>query len=307
MKLRLFLIKKSREKKHKQFMDFCNPSKNDKVLDVGTQGVDYRDTDNFLVKNYPYHQKLTCLGIQDLSNFSKRYPNVKAVTYDGKKFPFKNGSFEYVWSNAVIEHVGNRKKQELFLSEMIRVAKKKVFFTTPNKGFPIELHTSLPFVHWLDKNKSDWFYIKAGKKFATGEYMDLLMKNDIIDLLETVKKEHRFDYKIIKNRFSGMAVTFSILVTKKEYEKQPGYKEIWSLQKIVDKSLINKKNLKVFGLSLQYGFLQKTVTSAPSLTNSGAKCSTTCSTPPDLAGIPRKPIIAIFILLIIFYFLNTII
>ena len=52
------------------------------------------------------------------------------------------------FSNAVIEHVGGRERQRQLVSEAIRVG-RRVFITTPNRRFPVEVHTRLPLVHWL--------------------------------------------------------------------------------------------------------------------------------------------------------------
>jgi hypothetical protein len=43
---------------------------------------------------------------------------------------------------------GGRDGQRAFVHELCRVA-KRVYVTTPNRWFPIEVHTLLPFVHWL--------------------------------------------------------------------------------------------------------------------------------------------------------------
>ena len=62
--------------------------------------------------------------------------------------PFDDGSFDVVFSNAVIEHVGDRERQGQLVREALRVG-RRVFLTTPNRWFPVEVHTRLPFVHWL--------------------------------------------------------------------------------------------------------------------------------------------------------------
>ncbi len=55
-----------------------------------------------------------------------------------------------MWSNAVLEHVGTRDDQLLFLREVRRVG-RRVFLTTPNRHFPVEVHTRTPLLHWLPK------------------------------------------------------------------------------------------------------------------------------------------------------------
>ena len=71
------------------------------------------------------------------------------VRADGRNLPFADGEFDLCFSNAVIEHVaGGREGQRQFVDELCRVA-GRVFVTTPNRWFPIDPHTLLPFVHWL--------------------------------------------------------------------------------------------------------------------------------------------------------------
>jgi hypothetical protein len=216
MNLIEYLMDKSREKKHQQFVTFCNPKKMDLVLDVGVQDKQYKASDNFFEQNYPYKKNITALGVEELTNFSKRYPNVKAVTYDGKFFPFDDGQFDFVWSNAVVEHVGGFDRQLLFISELIRVAKKKIVFTTPDRCFPFEIHTRLPLVHWFPRNISNWFYIKSGNKFAAGDYMYLLTKKDLVKILDKIKKKNNsIHFEIKKNRIFGFSSTFTVLINKK--------------------------------------------------------------------------------------------
>ena len=50
-------------------------------------------------------------------------------------------------------------------SEALRVG-RRAFITTPNRGFPVEVHTRLPFVHWLPDGFAHRAYDAAGKGFA---------------------------------------------------------------------------------------------------------------------------------------------
>lgn len=202
---------KSRVKKLSQFMQFIH--NDDTILDVGAECFEYSPVDNFLEKNYPRKEKITGLTIYENTNsFRIRYPEVSIITYDGNVFPFEDNTFDIVYSNAVIEHVGCYKKQEKFLDEMIRVAKSGVYFTTPNKYFPIELHTVTIFIHWLPKPMFDWILIKIGKKSMTGDYMNLLSLSKLKRLLE--KHISNCKYNITKNKILFIPVTFSVFISK---------------------------------------------------------------------------------------------
>ena len=72
------------------------------------------------------------------------------VQADGRDLPFADGAFDLGFSNAVVEHVGGREEQRRFVHELCRVA-KRVFVTTPNRFFPLEVHSLVPFAHWLPR------------------------------------------------------------------------------------------------------------------------------------------------------------
>jgi hypothetical protein len=65
--------------------------------------------------------------------------------------PFDDQYFDYVVSNAVIEHVGGAEGAATMVSESRRVARKAVFHATPWRWSPVEVHTQLPLLHWLPR------------------------------------------------------------------------------------------------------------------------------------------------------------
>jgi len=71
------------------------------------------------------------------------------VVADGCMLPFCARAFDWVFSNAVIEHVGDWERQNTFAREIRRVARIGYFVATPNKYFPVEPHTYLPFYQFL--------------------------------------------------------------------------------------------------------------------------------------------------------------
>lgn len=198
----------SRKSKLNQFFTFLGPTPDSTILEVGIANKEYSPEDNFLVKHYLYgHKRITALGIGDLSKFEEKYPNIPAISYDGKIFPFKNNQFDIAHSNAVIEHVGSFEAQELFLKEITRVSKRGML-TTPNRYFPIEVHTKVPIFHWMGKKYFDCFLKLIGKKWATGDYMNLVTEKDLRLLVESAGINN---HRIIRNRFMGLTMTLTLL------------------------------------------------------------------------------------------------
>ena len=141
----------SRERKLRLFLDLYRPGPATTVIDVGVTDAPFggSSTDNFFEALYPWPEQITAVGPTGLERFASAFPRVRAVQADGRDLPFADGEFELGFSNAVVEHVaGGREAQRRFVSELCRVA-RCVFVTTPNRWFPLDPHTLLPFAHWL--------------------------------------------------------------------------------------------------------------------------------------------------------------
>jgi len=142
---------RSRERKLRLFLDLLEPGPETSVVDVGVTDAPFGggSSDNFFEAMYPWPERLTGVGHTELDRFAAAFPRVRAVRADGRDLPFADGEFDVGFSNAVVEHVaGGREGQRQFVHELCRVS-RRVFVTTPNRWFPLEVHTLLPFVHWL--------------------------------------------------------------------------------------------------------------------------------------------------------------
>lgn len=198
----------NRMRKWDLFLSHIRPTQSLKILDVGYTEREFSPVDNFIEKHYPHPENITALGVSQCDAFAARYPKVTAVVYDGKVFPFRDKEFDVCWSNAVLEHVGNTEMQLGFLKEIVRVS-KRAFVTTPNRYFPIELHTRTPLLHWLPKNVFDSFLRATGKSWAAGNYMHLLSERQLRKLLGQ-SGARRFD--LHRNNFGGFTMDFATVI-----------------------------------------------------------------------------------------------
>lgn len=137
-----------------RFLSTVQPQPQETILDVGATSDQVYDFSNYLEAWYPYKSRITAVGIDDAKFLEEIYPGITFLKADGKDLPFEDGAFDVVHSSAVLEHVGSRDEQKRFIQELTRVARRAVHMTTPNRWFPIEVHTVLPFVHWLP---APWF------------------------------------------------------------------------------------------------------------------------------------------------------
>lgn len=139
----------ARRQMFRVFLESFNPGLSTSVLDVGVTSDTSSPESNYFEQMYPYPHKIVCVGTEDGSHLTARYPGLqyRSVTA-GQPLPFRDQEFDIVFSNAVLEHVGGSEAQRAFIRELCRVA-KAFYITTPNRWFPVEHHTGLPFLHHL--------------------------------------------------------------------------------------------------------------------------------------------------------------
>lgn len=110
---------------------------------------------------------------------------------------YRDKSFDVVFSNSVIEHVGGHKDQKQMAKETQRVGKHYII-QTPNKFFPIEPHFLFPLFQFLPEPLQIWMvrhfsignYPKiedkeAAKKAVNG--IQLLTKNELKALFQDAR------------------------------------------------------------------------------------------------------------------------
>jgi hypothetical protein len=83
----------------------------------------------------------------------------------------------------------------------LRVARRGICLTTPNRWFPIEFHTQLPLIHWLPKATGRAIFRRLGYgPFAEEKNLNLMTTSE---LRSTVKPLSGWRFKIAAARLLG--------------------------------------------------------------------------------------------------------
>ena len=140
---------KFRYQKIAMFLELINGlSEEGRLLDVGGgPGINGE-----FLSLYSRFKEVVVVNIQPHKLRPYEGAHIQELVADGRQLPLKSASFDWVFSNAVIEHVGQFEDQLRFASEIRRVAAKGYFVTCLNKYFPVEPHTLLPFYQFLPKS-----------------------------------------------------------------------------------------------------------------------------------------------------------
>jgi len=134
----------------KRFWREMRPTREMRVADFGVSGHRDHPAHFFFESLYPWKERLTAIGraAEDADWFPQQFPGLTFLEADLREIPLPDNYFDIGICNAVVEHAGPYEQQRRLVHEVCRVT-RRVMFTTPNKRFPIEVHTFLPFAHWL--------------------------------------------------------------------------------------------------------------------------------------------------------------
>ena len=193
-------------------------SASDTILDVGVTSDRSYDHSNYLEAWYSHKSNITTLSTDEGAAFLQQTsPGVRYVKGDGRSLPFADDSFDYVHSSAVLEHVGNDIQQMAFIAEARRVARKGVFLTTPNRWFPIEVHTVLPFVHWLPQRLFRRILVMIGKGFfASEQNLHLLSARQLRYMADHIG--YCEDYRVRGVRLAGLVSNLLFISERRNLE-----------------------------------------------------------------------------------------
>lgn len=163
----------ARASRMKKFTEEMELSEGTRILDLGGQ-PEIWDTVECKLDIY-------CVNLPGIAR--EEYPSHHTITYlegdgcDMSEYPDQD--FDIVFSNSVIEHVGDIERQQAFASEVARLG-KRYWVQTPSKGFPIEAHCGMPL--W-------WFYPQKFRDFMIERWRrDLPKWTEMVETTRVISK-----------------------------------------------------------------------------------------------------------------------
>jgi SAM-dependent methyltransferase len=172
------------------FMRECAPTQSSRVADFGVSGHREHPVHYFFEELYPHRSNLTVIAraSENATWFPDQFPGLRLIEADLRQIPLPDLYFDCGICNAVIEHAGPRDQQLALVREVCRVC-RRVMFTTPNKWFPVEVHTLIPLAHWLPDATYRRVLRSAGLAyFADVENVNLLDARTFMSLFPTSRR-----------------------------------------------------------------------------------------------------------------------
>jgi SAM-dependent methyltransferase len=185
--------RQAREKRAGVFRDAFDIGPGTRILDIGSEDGSAIAAVLAGTAVQPTNVYIADIDTELTQSGHRRFGFVPVDIPESGELPFEDKFFDIVYCSSVIEHVTVPKEmvwsirsdedfrnraqlsQRMFASEIRRLG-KKYFVQTPNKWFPIESHTWLPFVgylprawqlqvidfsnrYWVKRTSPDWYLL----------------------------------------------------------------------------------------------------------------------------------------------------
>lgn len=141
------------------------------------------------------------------------YQNFQSIVGDVRDMSqFKDHEFDVVFSNSVIEHVGNFSDQLRMADEIKRVG-KRYFLQTPNRHFLIEPHFFFPLFQFLPRAMQIWLVAH----FSLGSYPKIPDKQEAMKAIDGIRLLTKKELKILfpnatffEEKFLGLTKSYIV-------------------------------------------------------------------------------------------------
>lgn len=203
------------------FQAFKEGAPSDTILDVGATPTSLTGSLNYLPDWSDSQDRTpmtTSCEIDLSSHVNARYyrADKRKISQQaaGRKLPFEDGQFDWVYCNALIEHIGSFERQYELLKELTRVSRKGVFVTTANRWYPVEFNTRFPLLHWLPRGVWRRMLKMMGKGvWASESVLNPLSSKDLQKLASLLPGKPWSDIGHI--RIFGVKAHFFLMIRKR--------------------------------------------------------------------------------------------
>jgi hypothetical protein len=181
------IFKVWREKRLAWFEAVIQPQAHETLLDVG--GYAWAWT-----RRPQRVKQIDTLNVHVVAFDPEKYPEhrIRSMHGDGCAMEFPDNAYDIVFSNSVLEHVGDWERQKAFAAEVRRVG-RRLWIQTPAYECPFEPHFLAPFVHWLPVKcrklvvrwLTPWGFMERPSKQQVQEMVDttrLLRRREVAEL-----------------------------------------------------------------------------------------------------------------------------
>ena len=137
---------RSRERKLRLFLERSSPTRR-RPLSTSASRMRRSATgssDNFFEALYPWPERITAVGVTELDRFRAAFPGIAPCAPTGANCPSPTASS--TWRSRMPSSstsAAAATASARFVHELCRVA-HRVFVTTPNSRFPLEVHSLVP-------------------------------------------------------------------------------------------------------------------------------------------------------------------
>jgi SAM-dependent methyltransferase len=148
-------VRRWRERRYALFMELCRVQPGERILDIGAGA-------GGALERFNTTNTIVAVDISARPDGWLDRSNVTVEQADATCLPYADRAFDVAFSSSVIQYVP-RELQSVYAAEVRRVA-GRYFVQTPNRGFPVDPHYQVPFIHWLPR----WAQRALVRRFALG-------------------------------------------------------------------------------------------------------------------------------------------
>ncbi len=186
-----------------RFLEVCKPRPDDKIIDIGGTTIFWKNA-----KLVGRKIDIINIRVKESTVVNINGCEISEIEGDARALPFTDGDYDVVFSNSVIEHVGDWQDQQAFAHEALRLG-KILWIQTPAKEFFIEPHFLTCFIHWFPKQIQK----KLVRNFSLWGIINRPTQKDVDGIVDEIRllthKEMKILFpgcKIYKERFLGFFV-----------------------------------------------------------------------------------------------------